>query len=123
MGTAAGDDTITLTTRGKVVVATIKGGSFHEEKQILATLERLGQIIDSRKNVKMVVDLETVEYLSSAGLGRLVALLKKAMAGGGKVHLANLQSEIQELFDVMRLTQIFSIYPDVDTAAEAFPAD
>ena len=101
-------------------LATIKGGSFHEEKQILSTLDRLGQIIDSRENVRMVVDLETVEYLSSAGLGRLVALLKKAMAGGGKIHLANLQSEIRELFDVMRLTQIFTIHDTVDSACAAF---
>ncbi|MEM7262673.1 MAG: STAS domain-containing protein [Planctomycetota bacterium] len=115
-----GDDTITLTTRGSVVVAAIKGGSFHEEKQILSTLDRLGEIIDSRENVRMVVDIETVEYLSSAGLGRLVALLKKAMAGGGKIHLANMQAEIRELFDVMRLTQIFTIYDDLDAACEAF---
>lgn len=120
MGTTAGDDTITLTTQGKTVIATIKGGSFHEEKQILGTLERLGQIIDARENVRMVVNLETVQYLSSAGLGRLVALLKKATAGGGQIHLAELQPDICELFEVMRLTQIFTVFDTVDDACTAF---
>jgi len=120
MGTTAGDDNITLTTQGGAVVASIKGGSFHEEKQILATLDRLGQIIDDRENVRMAIDLKTVEYLSSAGLGRLVALLKKAMAGGGKIHLAALQPDISELFEVMRLTQIFNIFETVDDACAAF---
>lgn len=120
MSTTAGDDTISLRNEGNVVVATIKGGSFHEEKQILATLERLGEIIDSRKNVRMVLDLATVEYLSSAGLGRLVALLKKSMSGGGCMHLAAVQKDILELFDVMRLSQIFKIYDDVPAGVAAF---
>lgn len=120
MSTTAGDDTIQLSKQGNVVVAKIKGGSFHEEKSILATLERLGEIIDSRENVRMVLDLDTVEYLSSAGLGRLVALLKKSMSGGGCMHLAAVQKDIVELFDVMRLTQIFKIFPTVEEGVAAF---
>jgi len=115
-----GDENITLKNEGGVVVATITGGSFHEEKQILGTLERLGKVIDSRSNVQMVLDLQHVEYLSSAGLGRLVALLKKAMAGGGMMTLANVQPEIQELFEVMRLDQIFKIYDTIEEGTAAF---
>lgn len=118
----AGDDTISLKTEGSVVIATIKGGSFHEEKEILKTLEKLGDVIDNRKNVRMVLDLENVEYLSSAGLGRLVALLKKALNGGGAIHLANVQPDIRELFEVMRLTQIFKIFPGQNEALNAFEA-
>ena len=114
------DELIELRTEGSVVVAEFIKGSFKDEKQILATLEKLGGVIDSRQNVQMVVDMSKIEYLSSAGLGRMVSLLKKAMAGGGCLHLASLNEPIQELFEVMRLTQIFKIYPDVAAACADF---
>lgn len=113
------DETIELRTEGPVVVASFVKGRFQDEKQILSTLERLGKIIDSRKNVRMILDMEQIQYLSSAGLGRLVSLLKKAMSGGGFMHLARLRPEIRELFDVMRLTQIFKIFETVEAGVTA----
>ena len=119
MGTI-NDEFISFENHDGVVVATIIGGTFQEEKRILATLKKLGEVIDAKQGVRLVLDISSVEYLSSAGLGRLVALLKKAMAGGGSLHLAGLRPEIQELFEVMRLTQIFKLFPDVDQARCAF---
>ncbi len=116
------DEMINLRNEGGVVVATVTSGTFHEEKKILAALERLGKVIDERKGVRMVLDLEKVEYLSSAGLGRLVALLKKAMTGGGCLYLATLRDEIRELFEVMRLTEIFKIFPNANEALLALQA-
>ncbi len=119
MGPTTNEEYITLRQEEGVVVATILGGSFQDEKKILATLKRLGDVIDSHKKVRLVLDMASVEYLSSAGLGRLVALLKKTLAGGGIMHLAGVRAEIHELFEVMRLTQIFRLYPDVEQAKRA----
>ena len=120
MGSTSSEETISLRTQGNVVIAKINGGSFQEEKTILATLEKLGNVINTRKNVQMVLDMSSIEYLSSAGLGRLVALLKKSMAGGGCIYLASVRPEIRELFDVMRLTKIFKMFQNVDEAAKSF---
>ena len=120
MSSTVSDEMFALSSEGGIVVATAKSGSFHEEKQILAALEKLGHEIDSRKGVRMVLNLGKVEYLSSAGLGRLVALLKKAMTGGGNLYLAALRSEIGELFEVMRLTEIFKIFPSTEEALKAY---
>ena len=120
MSDTAQGELIKLRNEGGVVVAKVVNGTFREEKKILLALERLGTIIDSRNKVQMVLDMENVEYLSSAGLGRLVALLKKAMAGGGCLHLAAMRQEIHELFEVMRLGQIFKIFDSVDGAVGEF---
>ncbi|MFQ5655005.1 MAG: STAS domain-containing protein [Planctomycetota bacterium] len=120
MAVRSGEDTIDLRSEGAVVVATIRKGTFRDEKQILPTLERLGKIIDARSKVQMVLDLSHVEYLSSAGLGRLVALLKKARAGGGDLYLAAVNKPIHELLEVMRLTEIFEIHGRIEEAVEAF---
>ena len=120
MSDTAQDELIKLRNEGGVVVAKVVNGTFREEKKILSALERLGGIIDSRSKVHMVLDMENVEYLSSAGLGRLVALLKKSKAGGGCLHLAAMSKEIHELFEVMRLGQIFKIFDAVDQAVAEF---
>jgi anti-anti-sigma regulatory factor len=52
-----------------------------------------------------------------------VALLKKAIGGGGNLFLVGLSNEIRELFDVMRLTQIFTIFSSVEDAMQAFEAE
>lgn len=120
MAASTHDDVIQLRTEGSVVVASFVKGSFQDEKQILAILERLGTVIDARENVRMVLDMERIEYLSSAGLGRLVSLLKKAMAGGGCLYLARTKPQIKELFDVMRLTQIFKIFDEIEDGVAAY---
>ena len=66
--------------------------------------------------IRMVLDLGVVEYMSSAGLGRLVACLKKARASGGDLILAQVRAEIYELLDLMKLTQIFTVKDTVEDA-------
>ena len=120
MSSTINDEFLTLSNDDGIVTATIHGGTFQEEKRILATLKNLGDVIESKEKVRLVLDMSSVDYLSSAGLGRLVALLKKAMNGGGCLHLAGLRPEIKELFEVMRLTQIFQLFDDADGAFKAF---
>jgi anti-anti-sigma factor len=97
-----------------VVVAAITRGAFRDENGVLDALEKLGQVMENRENLNLVLDLSVVEYMSSAGLGRLVACLKKARKGGGDLVLASVRSEIHELLDLMKLTQIFKIVDTVD---------
>lgn len=113
------DDIIQLRNDGGVIVAEMTRGAFRDENGVLAALEKLGQAMDNRANLRMVLDLGVVEYMSSAGLGRLVACLKKARAGGGDLILAQVRSEIYELLDLMKLTQIFTVKDTIEEAKEA----
>jgi anti-sigma B factor antagonist len=103
-----------------VVVIGFSRGRIRDEREILKTLESLGRYIESKSGLKIVIDLANIEYLSSAGLGHLVGLLKKSRGKGSTLKLCSLREPIQELFDVMRLTKIFEIYPSVKEAAESF---
>ncbi len=113
------DEIITLHSQAGIVVASITRGAFRDENGVLGALEKLGQAMEDRNNLRMVLDLSVVEYMSSAGLGRLVACLKKARAGGGDLVLARVRSEIHELLDLMKLTQIFKIVPTVEAGVAA----
>ncbi len=112
------DEIIELKNEGRVVIASLTRGAFRDENGVLAALEKLGHVMDNRQNLRMVLDLEVVEYMSSAGLGRLVACLKKARAGGGDLILARVRPEIYELLDLMKLTQIFTVMDTIEEATK-----
>jgi anti-sigma B factor antagonist len=69
--------------------------------------------------VRIVVDLQGVEFLDSTGLGVLVGALKRARVGGGSVELACNQPKILKIFNVTGLEKVFAIHPSVDEAVAA----
>jgi anti-sigma B factor antagonist len=68
----------------------------------------------------IVVDLEGVEYMSSAGLRELVSALKKVKQTGGDLRLCNPNERITEVFDLAGLTSIFEIYDSQVDAVGSF---
>jgi len=70
------------------------------------------------KNV--VVDLQKVGMLDSAGLGLLISFLKQVSERGGELHLSGLQKRVGLVFDITRTRRIFGIYDTVQDAVDAF---
>ena len=103
------DEILTGETSSGVTVVQFKRGGIRDEREVLRALERLNQHAEEHKSMDLVLDLATIEYLSSAGICHMVGLLKKLRLGGGALKLRNLRPTILELFEVMRLTQVFDI--------------
>ena len=114
------DGIVRFTNEGSTVVVNFQRGRIREEREILKALEDLGKYIESHPGVRLLLNLENVEYLSSAGLGNLVGLLKKSRRSNGRLKLCRLQESIMELFEVMRLTKIFEIHETQEEAVRAF---
>lgn len=105
---------------GEVAVFTFTRGRIRDERGILKKLDGLGNYIKFEGGRKIILDLSNLEYLSSAGVGVLVGLLKKSKAGAGDFKLCSLQEPIRELFELLRLTSIFEVYPSLDEAVASF---
>lgn len=56
-----------------------------------------------------VVDCSKLEYISSAGIGVLIATQKRLSAEGHHLHLKNLNAHISEIFRYAGLETIFTI--------------
>ena len=67
-----------------------------------------------------VVDLEAVDFMDSAGLGTLIAALKRISERGGDMKLACLQKKPRMVFEITRAHKVFEIYNNVDDAVLAF---
>jgi stage II sporulation protein AA (anti-sigma F factor antagonist) len=82
--------------------------------------ERLEEEINAGKHKKIIVDCAALKFLSSFGLSLILRLRKAAMDAGGEVKLASINTKIDQVLRVSRMTPLFLIYADVDQARNAF---
>jgi anti-sigma B factor antagonist len=80
--------------------------------------EEIRKVILGGKN-NIIINLENVMYIDSAGLGTLVSALKTAKEMGGNVWLAGLTAQVKMVIELTRLHQVFNVYDSVDKALEA----
>lgn len=71
----------------------------------------------------ITLNLASVSYVDSGGLGTLVSLYTSARNRGGKVNLAGLNSRIMNLLDLTKLATVFEIFPSVDDAIRDHTSD
>ena len=75
----------------------------------------LGALLE-RSSVRIVLDLDKVRFMDSAGLGDLVAWKKRALQLGGDVRLIRPQARVRDVLELTALTRVFRIF---DSEAEA----
>ena len=114
------DGVVSAETVNDVMLVSFSSGGIREERQVLQVLAELGPYVEVNPGCNVVIDMENIEYLSSAGLGSLVGILKKTHEGNGTLKLARMQDAIVELFEVMRLTKIYEIFDDPQAAVDSF---
>ena len=67
-------------------------------------------------NVRVLVDLSKVNYLSSIGIPMLINTAKSVISRGGKMALFNPQQSVAEVLDIVGIQQIIPIYDDLESA-------
>lgn len=63
----------------------------------------------SQEKGEVVLDLQGLTYISSAGLRALLGLAKQVEGNGGKVAICGLGGEVQKVFELSGFTRIFAI--------------
>jgi len=69
---------------------------------------------------RVVLNLERVQYLSSAALGIFIAYRQKLDREGGRLRLCGLQTNIAQVFRLTKLDRAFDIRPALESALEGF---
>jgi len=83
--------------------------------------DQLSSWQDAEKDIKnFVIDLEQVDFMDSAGLGTLIAVLKRVTERGGDMKIANLQKKPRMVFEITRAYKVFEIYETVEDALKGF---
>jgi anti-sigma B factor antagonist len=69
----------------------------------------ISQAIATNKPHLLMVNLQNVRYMDSSGLGCLISCLKAARATGGELVLCSVNSQVQALFELTSVDNIFKI--------------
>jgi anti-sigma B factor antagonist len=100
------------------VVITLKGNVMGgPEAQEFHDL--LGNLFDNGKT-NIIIDLGSVKFMNSTGLGMLISGYTSVKNKGGVLKLANATEKINSLLVITKLVTIFENFDSVDAAAESF---
>jgi anti-sigma B factor antagonist len=83
--------------------------------------EQLTQLFDAGRQT-VVVDLTSVTFLDSTGLGTLVAARNRAEEAGGRLPIIGNAERVLKLFRITGLDEVFEIYPSIEAAITATTA-
>jgi anti-sigma B factor antagonist len=82
----------------------------------LMTIENsIKRLIDDGAR-KLVLDLTGLIRTDSAGIGMLVASTGHAVKSGGQLRIAGAQGQVLHIFDLVQMSKIVPLDPDVETA-------
>jgi anti-sigma B factor antagonist len=76
--------------------------------------------LSSQGHKKLVLNLEGVPYIDSAGLGEIVRTYTSVSRQGGKLKLLNVSKRIYDLLVITKLVTIFDSYEDEQEAVRSF---
>lgn len=101
---------------GDIPVVTIKGDIDLESSP---KLREFLKTKSTGKCAKLLLDFAAVSYIDSSGLATLIEYFQAAQPFKGKLALASLSPRVRNVFEIVRLEQIFSLHPDTGSALTA----
>ena len=107
-GRASGDDMI-LDLKGKLTIG--------EGDELLK--DKINSLIQQGHR-KLLMNLEGVSYVDSAGLGEIVRTHTTVSRQGGSLKLLNLTKRIEDLLSVTKLLTVFDTYESEQEALDSF---
>ncbi len=77
--------------------------------------DQINALIDQGRK-RITIDLKEVEWMNSSGLGILIGAITTLKNNNGSLSLVHISDRIENLLKITKLFNVFTIYPDVETA-------
>jgi anti-sigma B factor antagonist len=99
-----------------VALVTFESASGLNDFRNTALRDGLYELVATRDEPLLAVDLAKVDYLSSSGVAILVGLKRRVETKGGKIVIFHVQPIVRDLLAVMKLDRFFLIADDENKA-------
>jgi anti-sigma B factor antagonist len=93
----------------------LDGHTFVELERRLESMVKAGK-------VRVVIDLDGLTYIASAGVGVFINAQHQMQKAKGSLQLANAGASIREIFSILGLEAIFKIHASLPVAVKAAKA-
>jgi anti-sigma B factor antagonist len=71
---------------------------------------------DAKDTKTILLNFEEVDYINSTGIALIVGLLARARASHKRLLACNLSEHYVEIFNITRLSDFMSVFPDEESA-------
>jgi anti-sigma B factor antagonist len=103
---------------GDVIILDLKGKmTLGEGDELLR--EKVSSLV-SQGQKKLIMNLDGVPYIDSAGLGEIVRTYTTVSRQGGKLKLLNLTKRIEDLLSITKLLTVFEVFEDESEALQSY---
>ena len=103
---------------GEVIILDLSGRlTIGEGDEFLK--DKINSLIQQGRR-KLLLNLEGVPYIDSAGLGEIVRTYTTVSRQGGKLKLVHLTKRIQDLLAITKLLTVFDTYDSEQEAVQSF---
>lgn len=107
-----------LKREAEVNLVTLKG-KLLAENEVSSITEEILMVIDSSfKNV--VFDLSELNYINSSGINMFMKVITKSRVNNGEVIFSGVQGNVEKLFKIAKLNEIYTIYRSKKDALNHF---
>ncbi len=103
---------------GDVMILDLKGKLTIGEGDLLLK-DKINSLIQ-QGHKKLVMNLEGVPYVDSAGLGEIVRTYTTVSRQGGSLKLLHLTKRIKDLLTITKLLQVFDVFETEQEALQSF---
>lgn len=107
-----------LKREAEVNLVTLKGKLLAENEVSSITEEILMVIDNSFKNV--LFDLSELDYINSSGINMFMKVITKSRVNNGEVIFSGVQGNVEKLFKIAKLNEIYTIYGSQKDALNHF---
>jgi anti-sigma B factor antagonist len=94
-------------------------GEFTSNKEINALKSKATDLFE-QGNRKLIIDLGSVNYINSLGIGSLVSIYTMYAKDDGKIKICQMGNSIQNVFVITRLITIFDVEETKEEAIKNF---
>lgn len=110
--------TISEERRGKIGILSLRG-SFNGRPGVTFFERAIFDLL--RDNIVLIVlDLEQLKFIDSAGLGAMISAMVSVGRRDGALKLAAVGGDVQRIVKTMHLDQVFELYKTVEDAEFSF---
>ena len=109
-----------LSSEGDVTVIQFKDQKILDEADIQQLGTELSEVVSSGEHSKVLLNFEAVDFLSSAALGKLISVNKKANVADVGLKMCCIKPNLFEVFKLTNLDSVFDIRETQEEALSAF---
>jgi len=75
--------------------------------------QEINDLVETKPTI-ILIDLQNVTFINSAGLGGLVAVFKTVRATDGKLFLCSINDQLKQVLEMSKTNKIFRVFANQD---------